>query len=156
MRIDRTRTVIHTRLLIAIVAIAAVLVACTGAGASPSASAAAGGGELIGPTWQWTASTTTAPASQSVVPDPENYTLQFTEDGNFSAKADCNQLSGSFTTDDAGALTITPGPMTLALCPPESQSDLYVASLALAQSYEINADGQLVITTTEGTMTFDS
>ena len=151
MRIERTRTAIPVLLLAAMVA---VLAACTSGGASPSASA--GGGSLVGPTWQWSASTTTAPASQSVVPDPENYTLQLAEDGSFSAKADCNQLSGNFTTDDAGALTITPGPMTLALCPPESQSDLYVASLALAQSYEINADGQLVVTTTEGTMTFDS
>jgi heat shock protein HslJ len=151
MRIDRTRPLIRAMLLAAIVA---VLAACTSGGASPSASG--GGGELIGPTWQWSASTTTAPVSQSVVPNPENYTIQFAEDGTFSAKADCNQLSGGYETDDAGALTITPGPMTLALCPAESLSDLYVASLGMTQSYEINADGQLVLTTSDGTLTFDS
>ena len=142
-----------------LVAAAAILVACSGGGASPSAStsaSAAAGGELVGPTWQWSASTTTAPASQSVVPDPENYTLQFAEDGTFSAKADCNQLGGEFTTGDGGTLTIAPGPMTLALCPAESLSDMYVASLATVQSYEINADGQLVLTTADGTLTFDS
>lgn len=138
-----------------LVVAAALLVACSGGGASPSASAAAGG-ELVGPVWQWSASTTTAPASQSVVPDPENYTLQFAEDGTFSAKADCNQLGGEYTTGDGGSLTIEPGPMTLALCPAESQSDLYVAGLSSVQSYEINADGQLVLTNAEGTMTFDS
>ena len=149
MRTDRTRIAVRALLLAAVVAL---LAACSGTSASPSAS----GPALVGPPWQWAASTTPAPASQSVVPDPENYTLQFAEDGTFSAKADCNQLSGEYEAGDGGALTITPGPMTLALCPAESLSDIYVASLGLTQSYEINADGQLVLTTSEGTMTFDS
>ncbi len=113
-----------------------------------------GGSNLTGTVWQWSASTTTAPASQSVVPDPENYTIEFMDDGTFSAKADCNQLNGSYQSAGGGALTITPGAMTMAACPPESLSDLYVAGLAATTSYAI-ANGQLTLTTTDGTMTFE-
>jgi heat shock protein HslJ len=113
-----------------------------------------GSDSLTGKNWQWSASTTTAPASQSVVPDPENYTLEFVVDGTFISKVDCNQLSGTYTSPGDGALTIAPGPMTLAACPPGSLSDLYVAGLAATTSYAI-ANGQLTLTTTDGTMTFE-
>ena len=113
-----------------------------------------GSGGLTGKTWQWTASTTTAPASQSVVPDPENYTLEFMDDGTFAAKADCNQVAGTYSNPGGGALTITPGPSTLVACPEGSAGDIYVAGLAATTAYAIT-DGQLVLTTTDGTMTFE-
>ena len=70
------------------------------------------------------------PASQNVVPDPENYTIEFKSDGTFAAKADCNQLAGTYTTTSSGGLTIVPGPMTLALCPEASLDTLYMAGLS--------------------------
>lgn len=109
---------------------------------------------LTGKNWQWSASTTTVPASQSVVPNPEDYTIEFKSDGTFAAKADCNQVAGDYTTGDGGALTITPGPSTLVACPDDSLADLYMAGLATTESYVI-AEGQLTLTTTDGTMTFD-
>ena len=39
-----------------------------------AACSSSSGSALTGKAWQWTASTTTVPASQSVVHDPENYT----------------------------------------------------------------------------------
>ncbi len=110
-------------------------------------------GGLTGKAWQWSASTTTAPASQSVVPDPENYTIEFKSDGTFSAKSDCNQVSGNYTTSGS-SLTITPGPSTLVACPDDSLGDLFVAGLTATTSYAITGD-QLVLTTTDGTMTFN-
>lgn len=110
-------------------------------------------GGLTGKAWQWTASTTKVPASQSVVPNPANYTIEFKSDGTFSAKADCNQVSGTYTTSGS-SLTIVPGPSTLAACGADSMGGLYVAELAKAKSYAI-ASGQLTITLTDdGTMTF--
>src|SRR5688500_1289343 len=88
------------------------------------------GSGLTGKVWQWTASTTTVPASQSVVPDPENYTIEFKADGSFAAKADCNQVSGTYTTAGNNALAIVPGPTTLAMCPEGSLDSLYVAGLS--------------------------
>lgn len=111
-----------------------------------------GSGELVGPTWQWTASTTTAPASQSVTPDPENYTITFANDGTYSGKADCNNIAGTYTASGS-TLTIKPGPSTMAACPEGSQDAFYVAGLLATQSYAIT-NGELVLTTTDGTMTF--
>jgi heat shock protein HslJ len=113
-----------------------------------------GSGGLTGTTWQWTASTTTAPASQSVVPDPENYTIEFMDDGTFAAKVDCNQVLGEYTNPGGGALTITPGPSTLVACPEGSLSDVYLAGLTATTGYEITG-GELVLTTTDGTLTFE-
>ena len=64
------------------------------------AAACSGGGGLTGKTWQLTAITEKVPAFQGVVPaaDQANYTITFEPNGTFSAKADCNQLSGDYTT----------------------------------------------------------
>ena len=77
------------------------------------------GGGLTGKTWQLTAVTEVVPAFQGVVPeaDQANYTITFNTDGTFNAKADCNQLSGTYTTTGTGGITIELGPMTMAMCP---------------------------------------
>ena len=96
------------------------------------------------------------PAFQGVVPtaDQANYTIEFKSDGTFSAKADCNQLSGTYTTSGTNGLTIVPGPMTMAMCPEGSLSTQYVESLGKAKTYAI-ANDQLTITLSdEGTLVF--
>lgn len=113
-----------------------------------------GSSGLTGTVWQWTASTEKVPASQSVVPDPENYTVEFKSDGTYSMKADCNQVNGSYTTSGS-SLTIQPGASTLVACGEDSQADLYLQRIFLTTSYAI-ANDQLVLTQSdEGTMTFD-
>ena len=139
------------RKLAVLFALAVGAAVVVGACSSSGSGSAAG---LTGKTWQWTASTTKVPASQSVVPDPENYTIEFKSDGTFNAKVDCNQLSGTYTTTSSGGLTIEPGPMTMALCPDGSLDSLYVFGLSNAQSYAI-ANNQLTLTLAEdATMTF--
>ena len=130
----------RTRMSFALVLVIAALVG-----------ACSGGGGLTGKTWQLTAITEKVPAFQGVVPaaDQPNYTIQFEPNGNFSAKADCNQLAGSYTTTGSGGLTLALGPMTLAACPEGSLSDQYVAALGKSESYVI-ANGLLTITTTDG------
>lgn len=44
--------------------------------------------DLVGSTWQWVGGRETAAASQAVVPNPENYTLSFNEDGTLFIQAD--------------------------------------------------------------------
>lgn len=86
--------------------------------------------------------------------DQANYTIEFKSDGTYQAKADCNTLSGTYTTTSSGGLTIEPGPMTLMACPEGSMSDQYVAALGKAASYAI-ANDQLTITLTdEGTLVY--
>jgi heat shock protein HslJ len=101
--------------------------------------AACGGGsnELINTTWQWTSMTESMPASQSVVPNPENYTIEFKRYGTFNAKVDCNQVSGSYELD-GDRLTLRLGPSTMAECGPDSLYNLYLSNLAVVDGYEID------------------
>jgi heat shock protein HslJ len=118
--------------------------------------ACSGGSSLTGKTWQLTAITEKVPAFQGVVPADEqaNYTIEFGTNDTFTAKADCNNLSGSYSTTSSNGLTIGPIATTLAACPEGSFSDQYVAGLGNAASYAI-ADDQLTITLTDGgTLTY--
>jgi heat shock protein HslJ len=133
----------RSRALLAIVAVASLVAAC-------STPAASDGASLTGKLWQWTESTISEPAT---IADPTRYTITFADDGTYSAKVDCNQASGAFTTTAEGGITIQAGPMTLVGCPPDSQADVYLAGLLAATSYTVT-DTELVLTTATGTMTF--
>ena len=130
------------------------LAACaTGSPANSEGPAASGG--LMGITWQWSGGTTSNPTSQHVVPNPENYTITFNADDTFNAQADCNQVSGAYTAGSDGAMSITPGPSTLAACPEASLGDLFVTQLTAASSWRIDGS-TLTITDADGaTMQFD-
>ena len=127
-----------------LLSLTAILIAACSSTA-PSASAQT----LTGKSWQWTASTL---AGAATIPDPSKYTIEFAADGNFASQVDCNRVAGQFTSTDAGGLTITPGPSTLAACPEGSLADVYLAGLTGTTTYAINGS-QLVLTNSAGTMT---
>jgi heat shock protein HslJ len=118
-----------------------------------AACSSSSGSALTGKTWQWTASTTTVPASQSVVPDPENYTITFNEDGTWSGKADCNQVSGGYSTTGSN-LTMTLGPTTLMACPEGSLDGLFLEGLGKAATYSISGSDLTITDSDDGTMQF--
>ena len=99
--------------------------------------------EIIDIEWQWSGLTETLPASQSVVPDPENYTLTLNSDGTYSIKADCNLGSGSYTLD-GNELTLASGPITLAYCGPDSLDSQYLSLLSNVTTVSMEND-QLVL-----------
>ena len=87
------------------------------------------------------------------------YTLEFAQDGTFSALADCNTVTGTYTTANfaaaSGSLTLTPGASTAVACPDGSFADLYTYGLANVSSYAI-ADGKLTLTLLDdGQLTFE-
>ena len=129
------------------------ILALTVSGLLVAACQSSSGSELTGKTWQWTGSTTKVPASQSVVPDPENYTITFSTDGTFASKADCNQVSGEYTSSGS-SLTITLGPTTLMACPEGSQDALFLDGLGKAASYSISGTDLTITDSDEGTMQF--
>jgi heat shock protein HslJ len=100
------------------------------------------GSGLVGPTWRVTAVVMTAPAWQGVVPaaDSLRYTIAFANDGTAAIKADCNQVTASYTTTPGGSITITPGPSTLAACPADSMGQQFVAALSSVTTYSVNGD----------------
>src|SRR5262245_4385490 len=114
------------------------------------------GGDITGTTWRLVSIQTQTPSFSAIVPveGQANYNVVLNEDGTFSAKADCNQLSGTYTIQGEGILTMTPGPMTLAECGPDSLSDKYIGALGQTSSFTI-ADDQLTITLLDdGTLTY--
>jgi heat shock protein HslJ len=100
---------------------------------------AAAEADIIDVTWQWTELIETEPASQSLVPDPENYTLLLRSDGTYQVQADCNSGSGGYTLE-GNHLTLLPGPMTLAECEPDSLYDGYLAFLGQVVTFELEGE----------------
>lgn len=114
------------------------------------------GSDITGIVWQWAAMQETVPASQSVVPDPENYTITFNDDGTYAIQADCNQGSGNYTLDGSD-LTIEPGALTLAFCGEDSLDVIYLSSLEKVSSYAIeNGELQLIFPDDGGKMDFNN
>jgi len=104
--------------------------------------------------WEWTASTTKTPASQTVVPDPQNYTITFMASGTYQAKADCNSSTGTWATTDAGDLQLKAGPSTLVACGEGSLYQAFLSQLSLASRYAITGSQLTITLADEGTMTF--
>jgi membrane-bound inhibitor of C-type lysozyme len=75
---------------------------------------------------------------------PKNYTLDFQPDGTLQIKADCTMVNASYSASEEGALSIQPGPATLAACPPESRGDEFVQKLGFGAIYFFQ-DGHLFI-----------
>jgi hypothetical protein len=152
---------------IALAIAATLLVACSAGSPSTARSSArpslAPGASppavLLGKTWMLTGTTETTPALQSAVPeaDQSKYTIEFQADRTFNAKADCNQVGGTYEvhrgdgrTDiglepGGGSISILPAPSTLAACSSGSMGNLYVVELGKASSFVIDG-GQLTLT----------
>ena len=98
------------------------------------------GSGLTGTSWQLNAITTVTPAYQGVIPpaDQVRYTISFNAGGQFTGTADCNQVSGSWTTTGSDGIDITPGPTTQAFCGEASASNMYIAGLAVVTKYTIS------------------
>ncbi|GAB4445852.1 MAG: hypothetical protein Kow0031_28430 [Anaerolineae bacterium] len=111
---------------------------------APEAVAASQLETLLASTWQWVSFTD--PVQQFDVEQPENYTLDFQEDGTLAIQADCNQVMAGYSASEEGALSIQPGPATLALCPEESRGEQFVQNLGFATNYFFQ-DGNLFIDT---------
>jgi heat shock protein HslJ len=124
-----------------------VIAAC-----APSASSS----PITGTVWQWTAMQETVPAHQSMVPDPENFTITFNSDGTIDVKADCNMGGGTYTVEGS-SLTISVGSMTMAYCGDDSSDQIYLQSLANVSSYALEgSDLQLIFADNGGKMDFQS
>jgi hypothetical protein len=75
--------------------------------------------------------------------------MAFLPAGQFTATADCNVVSGTWTASASGGLSIVPGPSTIVACLEGSYGDLYVLAISNSASYAI-ADGALTITLKDG------
>lgn len=118
-------------------------------GATPPATA----DTLTGVTWEWVKTVT--PVEEIAATDQTRYNIVFNEDGTANIKADCNAGTATYTAGEDGTLSITPGAMTLAMCPEDSQATQFMAGLSAAAIYFFQ-DGHLLIDqfASSGTMHF--
>ena len=82
--------------------------------------------------------------SQTVPSHPENYTIEFMDDGSVAVQADCNRGRASFATATDNRLTITGVAITRMACPEGSSDTAFLRGLDSANSYFFR-DGQLII-----------
>lgn len=136
---------IRSRLLVAI----ALLVGC----AAPllTACAASGTDALTGTTWYLVSGGERTPAWEWTLPPQAHgrYTIRLEVDGSFGARADCNQLGGGWEARGSDRLTITPGPMTMALCGAGSFDVLYAGLLGQVRTWNVASTG-LSLTLADG------
>jgi heat shock protein HslJ len=111
-----------------------------GAGQMAPATWAQSPEEITGIQWQWAELTETEPASQSVVPNPENYVLVLNADGSASLKADCNMVAWTYTLEGTSLTFNTLGPSTLAFCGEESLDQQYLGLLGKGGTVSLEND----------------
>ena len=73
--------------------------------------------------WQWTTVTNKPTGEKTAVPNPQDYTITFRDDGTLSGKADCNTFTGTYTQE--GGFFITAKPDVMAACGGDSLDQQY-------------------------------
>ena len=122
-----------------------ILVAC--------GSSSTSGGSLTGVTWQLTDVKFDGQSTNSIISEPDLYTITFQTDGTANVKADCNNATLSYTTN-SNQLTIKPGIMTLVYCGTASLSNEFVQALQVATTYTVQGSTLTINSGSNGSMNF--
>jgi heat shock protein HslJ len=116
------------------------------------AAAQAGGEQSTTPTpaalhktWQWEKQVNPNDGSETPISSPANYTLTLNPDATYQFQADCNQGSGSYTADETGDIHFSPGPVTLAMCAPESRYQDMLNMMQAVQNYRLEENGAVLV-----------
>jgi heat shock protein HslJ len=105
--------------------------------------------DAAGIVWNWTGSRG-GDGDETSVENPTDYALIFWPDGTFSFVADCNVGRGDYSVAGDGALTLAPGAMTRAACPPGSQDAEFLQTLPAARALAFDESGDLILTLADG------
>lgn len=102
--------------------------------------------------WQWVSMET--PVEKITVRSPQNYTLDFLEDGGVRVLADCNRGTGSYTAA-ASSLRFSPIAATRKACPAGSLDAKFLAGLDAARIFRVEGDALFIdLLADGGTMRF--
>lgn len=89
-----------------------------------------------------------------IIDSPDNYTFTLFPSGAFQVKADCNRMQGQFTLEGK-QIKLSPGPATLAECPPGSSYSVYLRHLSKIDSFILRDNKlELNLMRDEGKMVF--
>jgi heat shock protein HslJ len=109
--------------------------------------------ELIGVQWKWI-ETYYKNGTYVQSYDPNAYTIQLLEGGGLRVRADCNMAGGSYAVDGE-YIYLQIVHSTMAACPPESLSDLFLSDLNAAVRYYFkNHKLYIILKNDKGVMVF--
>jgi len=105
---------------------------------------------ITGIVWQWTSLTDRSSENETTtaVPNPENYTITFNEDGTLEGKADCNTFSGTYSQENGFSITI--GAVTRAYCGDTSMDTQYLQLLGSVAAGGPDGQGGFALETAGG------
>jgi heat shock protein HslJ len=98
--------------------------------------------------WKWL-SATSADGTVVAPKNAEAFLVRFNASGGFSAETDCNSISGSYEAR-RGSLSLGSIASTKMFCE-DSQESEFTELLSIVVTYQFVDNGQLVMTTSEGT-----
>lgn len=88
----------------------------------------------------------------------DRYTVQFSADGTFTARADCNTVNGTYSPADpagsSGSLRLVPGPASLKACGEGSHGDLYITGIGNTASFAIEGETLTLTLVDSGTLQY--
>ena len=121
-----THLSLRSRSLLMGLLIVLVALAATGCGATATPTPANTWQNVV---WQWVdlVDKGTSPAKTTTVPDPTKYTITFYPDGTLSGKADCNNFTGTYTSQQGFSIKL--GASTMAACGAASLDQQYLKLL---------------------------
>ncbi|NJD58571.1 MAG: META domain-containing protein, partial [Anaerolineae bacterium] len=91
---------------------------------SSCASNATPSNTITGIVWQWQSVTNQSTGEKITVADPKSYTITFNDDGTFNGKADCNNISGTYSQESGFSIKL--GASTMAYCGEQSLDTQYL------------------------------
>jgi heat shock protein HslJ len=116
-----------------------ILTACSRGETPPSTKT------IQGIVWQWVSVTKQASNETTSVSNPESYTITFITDGTFDGKADCNNISGTYT--QTNGFTIKVETSTQAYCGDTSLDQQYLTLLGSVAAGGPDGAGGLTLET---------
>ena len=122
--------------------VALLLAACTTAVTPTPAN------PIQGIIWQWTSVTDQSTKQTTAVPNPESYTIIFNATGTLNGKADCNNFSGAYSTQNG--FTIQLAASTMAFCGEASLDQQYLQLLSNVAAGGPDGAGNLALETAGG------
>lgn len=98
--------------------------------------------------WQWQSVTDRPTGETTTVPNPQDYTITFREDGSLSGKADCNSFTGAYSQENGFEITL--GASTMAACGDDSMDQQYLQLLDAIVAGGPDGSGGLALETAGG------
>lgn len=119
----------------------------------PELTQPASAADILGVDWQWVSFTDPISGTQDIA-NPASYVLTLNPGGSVSIQADCNRGGGGYTIDGS-SIAIKMSFMTMAACPEDSLSDLFVQRLNSAAVWFVEGENLYIdLFADSGTMKF--